>query len=485
MQCPRCHAENREGRRFCGECGLSFASACPSCRFLNEGSEKFCGGCGRSLTPSSMPAESRLGSPQSYTPKHLAEKILTSKAALEGERKQVTVLFADLKGSMELLADRDPEEARKILDPVLERMMEAVHRYEDHLAARIEQLAHPGSILLSPATLELAEGYIEIRPLGRVPVKGLQEPVEVYEVTGIGAARTRLQAAARRGLSRFVGRDAEMDQLRRTLQLAGDGHGQVVAIVGEPGVGKSRLFLEFIRSHRAHGWLVLESASLSYGQATAYLPVIGLLKDYFRIDPRDDTRTIREKVAGKLMILDRTLESILSPLLGLLDVPIDDIQWQSLEPPQRRQSTFESLSPSHLAGRDVPPGRSTSRGARLCVARAPTLAATQGTRQPRLRPSASRRDRLTSRSARQGGGRNQLRPGPGTRPGARHAAPRRPLPPRPRQALPPYGQARADPRAPDGRDGDVPRDGHALLARAGGGGDEGVHVGRSASSLGR
>ena len=130
MQCPRCRAENREGRRFCGECGLSFASTCASCGFLNEGSEKFCGGCGKSLTPSPTLAESKFSSPQSYTPRHLAEKILTSKAALEGERKQVTVLFADLKGSMELLADRDPEEARKLLDPVLEHMMEAVHRYE-------------------------------------------------------------------------------------------------------------------------------------------------------------------------------------------------------------------------------------------------------------------------------------------------------------------------------------------------------------------
>ena len=130
MQCPRCNAENREGRRFCGECGLSFASACPACGFLNDGSEKFCGGCGRSLVSPAAVAEPKFRTPQSYTPQHLAEKILTSKAALEGERKQVTVLFADLKGSMELLADRDPEEARKLLDPVLEHMMEAVHRYE-------------------------------------------------------------------------------------------------------------------------------------------------------------------------------------------------------------------------------------------------------------------------------------------------------------------------------------------------------------------
>jgi Adenylate and Guanylate cyclase catalytic domain/Double zinc ribbon len=128
MKCLRCQAENRQGRRFCAECGAPLAFACPACGFANEPGEKFCGGCGTSLTP--VPTAGRFGSPESYTPKHLAEKILTSKGALEGERKQVTMLFADLKGSMELLADRDPEEARKILDPVLDRMMEAVHRYE-------------------------------------------------------------------------------------------------------------------------------------------------------------------------------------------------------------------------------------------------------------------------------------------------------------------------------------------------------------------
>ena len=128
MKCPRCHADNRAGRRFCAECGASLAFACPACGFSNEPSEKFCGGCGASLTR--VPTTGTFGSPQSYTPQHLAEKILTSKSALEGERKQVTVLFANLKGSMELLADRDPEEARKLLDPVLEHMMETVHRYE-------------------------------------------------------------------------------------------------------------------------------------------------------------------------------------------------------------------------------------------------------------------------------------------------------------------------------------------------------------------
>src|SRR5437899_11086114 len=132
MRCPRCQAENREGARFCRECGATFRARCLSCGAKIEAGSKFCDGCGASLDapPASGPRASRFASPESYTPTHLAERILTSKSAMEGERKQVTVLFADLKGSMELLADRDPEEARKILDPVLARMMDAVHHYE-------------------------------------------------------------------------------------------------------------------------------------------------------------------------------------------------------------------------------------------------------------------------------------------------------------------------------------------------------------------
>ena len=379
------------------------------------------------------------GPPASYTPKHLAEKILTSKSALEGERKQVTVLFADLKGSMELLADRDPEDARKILDPVLEHMMEAVHRYEGtvnqvmgdgimalfgaplahedhavracyaalrmqesvkryaegarrahgvtvrirvglnsgevvvraigsdlhmdytavgqttHLAARMEQLAEPGSILLSPATLELAEGYVEVKLLGPLPVKGLPAPVEVYELVGAGAVRSRLHAAAARGLTRFVGRDSEVDQLRQALERAQAGHGQVVAVVGEPGGGKSRLYWEFTHSHRAHGWHILESGSVSYGKATAYLPVIDLLKAYFHIEGRDETRTIREKVTGKVLSLDRALEPSLSALLSLLEVPAEDEAWGRLDPPQRRQRTLDAVKRLLLRESQVQP----------------------------------------------------------------------------------------------------------------------------------
>jgi predicted ATPase len=212
-----------------------------------------------------------------------------------------------------------------------------------HLAARMEQTAMAGSILLSEDALRLAEGFVEVKPLGPINVKGLGEPVEVYDVTGAGPARTRLQAATRRGLTRFVGRDAELEQLRRAQHLAGSGHGQVAAIVGEAGVGKSRLVYEFIHSHRMQGWLVLESASVSYGKATSYLPVIDLLKGYFKVHDRDDLREIREKVTGKLITLDESLKPTLPALLALLDLTVDDPVWQTLDPGQRRQRTLDAV----------------------------------------------------------------------------------------------------------------------------------------------
>jgi class 3 adenylate cyclase/tetratricopeptide (TPR) repeat protein len=426
MRCPRCQHENPPQAKFCIECAAPLAQRCTNCGTHLPPGAKFCPECAHPTGTRPTP-EPRFVSPESYTPRHLAEKILTSKSALEGERKQVTVLFADLKGSMELLADRDPEEARKLLDPVLERMMEAVHHYEGtvnqvmgdgimalfgapiahedhavracyaalrmqesvnryaeearrahgvtvqirvglnsgevvvraigndlhmdytavgettHLAARMEQAARPGTVLIAPTTLDLVEGFVAVKSLGAVPVKGRSEPVEIYELSGIGPARTRLQVAARRGLTRFVGRDAEIEVLRRSLERAGAGRGQAVAIVGEAGVGKSRLVWEFTRSHRAHGWLVLEAGSVSYGRATPYLPVIELLKAYLRIQERDDQREIRERVAGKLLMLDRALEPLLTPLLALLDVPVDDAAWDALDSPQRRQRILEAV----------------------------------------------------------------------------------------------------------------------------------------------
>jgi class 3 adenylate cyclase len=329
MKCAKCGHDNRTGAKFCEECGEQLAPVCANCGASLSATARFCSECGHPAgrtVPSTFSSSQRFDAPKAYTPRHLAERILTSKAALEGERKQVTALFADLKGSMELFADRDPEDARKLLDPVIERMMDAVHRYEgtvnhvlgdgivalfgaplaheDHavracyaalrmqeavkryaegvlrsegipirirvglnsgevvvrsiggdlrmdytvvgqttnVAARMEQMAAPGSILISADTLALAEGYVQVKSLGPLRVKGLEDPLEVYEVTGASTVRSRLHAAAVRGLTRFVGRTGELGLLHQALERARGGHGQVVAVVGEAGVGKSRLY---------------------------------------------------------------------------------------------------------------------------------------------------------------------------------------------------------------------------------------------------
>jgi predicted ATPase len=214
----------------------------------------------------------------------------------------------------------------------------------------MEQMAMPGSILVTADALRLAEGYVQVKSIGPVNVKGLSEPVEVYEVTGAGPVRSRLQAAAARGLTRFVGRSAEFETLCQALERAGAGRGQVVALVGEPGVGKSRLFWEFTHSRRTVDWLIFESGSVSYGKATPYLPLIDLLKAYFKITDRDDQREIREKVTGKLLTLDKALEPTLPAFLTLLDVAVEDPSagsgqavWQNLDPLQRRQRTLEAI----------------------------------------------------------------------------------------------------------------------------------------------
>src|SRR5215470_8976137 len=323
MKCARCGRAGSPGAKFCEECGAPLAARCAKCAGPLSPSAKFCPECahpvGGGPGVAAAPSE-RFTSPDVYTPRHLADRILESRNSLEDERKHVTVLFADLKGSTELIAARDPEDARRLLDPVIEQMMEAIHFYEGtvnqvmgdgimalfgapiahedhavracyaalriqdsaqkvakrasdpalririglnsgevvvrtvgsdlrmdysavgqttHVAARMEQLARPGTVLLTSATLALAEDFVQVRSLGPTPVKGIKEPIDVYELRGALAARSSFQAHAARGLTKFVGRTTEMAQLIEVLDLARSGRGQVVSVVGEPGVGKS------------------------------------------------------------------------------------------------------------------------------------------------------------------------------------------------------------------------------------------------------
>jgi class 3 adenylate cyclase/predicted ATPase len=425
MRCASCGHENRDEAKFCEECAVPLQQVCAGCGAARRPTAKFCDECGQSATAS--PAQRPIPSPASYTPKHLADKILTSRAALEGERKTITALFADIKGSMELIEGLDPEEARHVIDPALQVMMDAVHRYEgyvaqstgdgifalfgapiaheDHpqralyaallmqdeiekygdrlqrekglrlhirvgvntgavvvrsirkddlhtdyvpvghstsLAARMESLAKPGTIVVSEDTHRLTEGYFQFRDLGPAKVKGVSEPVNIYEVSGVGPLRTRLQVATRRGLTRFVGRRDEMDQMKRAFEQARGGHGQIVAVMGEPGVGKSRLVYEFKVPLQAK-CLVLESFSVSHGKAHAFLPLIELLKDYFRIRLGDDERKRREKVTGKALTLDRALEDILPYLFALLGISEAPSSLAQMDPPIRRQRTLDAV----------------------------------------------------------------------------------------------------------------------------------------------
>jgi class 3 adenylate cyclase/tetratricopeptide (TPR) repeat protein len=388
---------------------------------------------------SAAPTLEQAQAPLTYTPSHLAEKILAARLTLEGERKQVTVFFADLKDSTRLIEGLDPEAAQQLLDPAIHLMMDAVHRFEStvnqvlgdgimalfgapiahedhalracyaalavqsairsygeavrrthrmllqlrvglnsgevvvraigndlhtdysavgqhtHLAARMEQLAAPGSILLTAAVLRLVEGLVRVTALGPLPVKGFTEPVEGFELLGASDIRRRLQAAALRGLTRFVGREPELAALTQALTRAGAGHGQVVALVGEAGVGKSRLVYEFLHSHHTQGWRVLESSSVSYGKATAYLPVCDLLKAYCHLEDRDDLRTVRAKITGHILTLDATLQDTVPAVLALFEALPADTPFLSLDPLQRRRRTLEALKRLLLRESQVQP----------------------------------------------------------------------------------------------------------------------------------
>src|SRR5215472_10317017 len=419
MRCSKCGAENPDRAKFCGECASAFTLRCPSCNSENSLIAKFCIECGKPLERKSQSTDSA-NSP-------IRADAENPDASLEGERKTVTILFADIKSSMELIENLDPEEARAIVDPALKLMIDAVHHYEgyvaqptgdgifalfgapvaheDHpqralfaalrmqaevkryaeklraekgvnlqvrigvntgevvvreirtgdkhteyapighstgVAARLEALAAPGSIAISDALRKLVEGYFALKPLGPARVKGVSEPLEIYEVTGLGPLRTRLQRGAARGYTKFVGRQGEMESLKHAAGLAEAGHGQIVAAVAEPGVGKSRLFFEFKATSQS-GWLVLEAPSVSHGKPTAYLPLIDLAHSYFKISDEDDQRARRAKVTGNVLTLDRTLEDTLPYLFALLGIVEGIDPLAGIDEQIRRRRTQEAV----------------------------------------------------------------------------------------------------------------------------------------------
>jgi class 3 adenylate cyclase/tetratricopeptide (TPR) repeat protein len=399
---------------------------CATCGARLRAGDRFCDRCG-SLTGAEGAPGTTSASPRSYLPHHLAERIAADRNALEGERKQVTVLLADIKSSLELLAGRDPEDARRILDPVLTLMMDCVHHYEGtvnqvmgdgimalfgapiahedhplracyaalriqehlavhsaqllqstglqvqvriginsgevivraigsdlamdytavgstvHLAGRLEQMAAPSTILCTTSTLSLVEGFVRVRRLGSVPVRGLEAPVDIAEIIGAGPARRRFETAISRGLATFVGRQTELETVQRALALAEGGQGQIVTLVGGPGVGKSRFCWEVSRVARERGGILLEAGGLSYARGFAYGVIAGLLRSYFQIEDRDDARRVREKVTSRLLGLDEALGGNRIALLSLLGVPLEDPEWLALDSLGRRQRTNEAV----------------------------------------------------------------------------------------------------------------------------------------------
>jgi len=421
LLCRSCGQDNREGAGFCRNCGGGLGPACPSCGAVVGPGASFCDACGGPLATGS-PADAP--EPRSYTPERLAEKILAARGSLEGEHKQVTVLFADVKGSMDLSEPMDTEVWHGITQQFFALLCEGVHRFEgtvtqftgdgimalfgapiaheDHtrracytalhlgetlaayaaelrrsrglnfsvrmginsgevvvgsigedlrvdytaightvgLAKRMEQLAEPGKAYLTEYAAALASGYFQLGDLGEFEIKGVGQPLQVYELQGVGELRTRLDMSRMRGFTRFVGRQDEMATLESALAHALEGRGQVVGVVGEAGLGKSRLCYEFAQKCRARDVTVRETHGVAHGKAIPFLPVLEFLRGFFGITERDADETAREKIAGRLLLLDTALDEALPLVFDFMGVPDPERPAAAMEPEARQRQLF-------------------------------------------------------------------------------------------------------------------------------------------------
>ncbi len=450
MQCPQCQHENVAGQKFCGECGVRLAVLCPACNASNQPTNKFCGECGANLAggmsatvplASTSPAPSppagplptatpgaRFASPESYTPRHLAEKIPVSRVAVEGERKQVTVMFTDVSGFTAMSERLDPEEVHAIMDRAFEVILAVVHGYEgtinqflgdgvmalfgapiaheDHagralraalaiqekleplradverthgrdfrmrigintgpvvvgaigrdlrmdytalgdtvnLASRLLNVAQPGQIVASRHTKGLCEGFFVFEDLGDFQVKGKSEPQRAYAVKSEIGGRTRLEVSKERGLTPLIGRAVERERLAGSFRKATGGLGGMVVIAGDPGVGKSRLLYEFLRSLDGSGHLELETTCASFGRTMAYRPLVELYQRYFDLSEELSPEEIRRRIAARLAVLGVEGEEpafLLHHFLGLSVPPEFLLRVQGA---QLRSRTHELLS---------------------------------------------------------------------------------------------------------------------------------------------
>ncbi len=435
MKCPKCQYENPEVANFCVKCGGKLEIICPECDFSNEPGFRFCAKCGHNLTvpsevtPKDLSVNEKLEKIQKYLPKGITEKILAQRDRIEGERKQVTVMFCDMEGFTGLSEKIDPEEVYSIMDQVYEILIHKVHDYEGtvnemtgdwimalfgapialedapqrairsaysihremsrfndkikqekegvpqikmrigihtgpvvvgtlgndlrvefkavgdtvNLASRMESMAGPGTIYVSVNTQKLTRDFFEFKSLGKVEVKGKEDPREAFELIKTGEVETRIGASVAKGLTRFVGRKNSMATLMDALDRVKSGSGQVAGLVGEAGVGKSRLLLE-MRSMLPQGeFRYLEGRCLQYGGSMIYLPVLDILRSYFEIKEGDREFIIKKKMAGKILDLDEKLKGVLSPFQELLSLKVDDEGFTKLEPMEKRERAFEAV----------------------------------------------------------------------------------------------------------------------------------------------
>jgi len=425
MKCPQCQTENPVDAKFCNECANKLELICPECGKLNPPGSKFCNECSHNLKESKAPPD--YTEPQSYTPRFLADKILTSRSSIEGERKLVTVFFADVANYTTLSEKLDPEEVHQIMDGCFKILMDEIHRHEgtinqftgdgvmalfgapisheDHaqracfaalsvqkaislygekiekdcgiefvmriglnsgpvivgsigddlrmdytaigdttnLASRMENLAKSGTVLISENTHKLVRDYFDFKPFGKINVKGKEEPQEAYELIKPGEIETRIDASAAKGLTRFVGRTHSLPALMEPLEKVKAGSGQVLGIVGEAGVGKSRLLLE-MRNRLPQGeYTWLEGRCIHYGGSMAYLPILDILRSYFNIKEGDREFVIKKKMEEKILQLDERIKRSLSPFQELLSVKVDDEFYLQLDPTVKKLRTFEAI----------------------------------------------------------------------------------------------------------------------------------------------
>lgn len=426
MKCLKCQAENRDQVKFCEECGVRMEQQCPNCQAIIPLDKKFCGECGQDLSKPKEAPPIDYAAPQYYTPKHLADKILTTRSSIEGERKLVTVLFADVADYTAMSEKLDPEEVHQIMDGCFKILIDEIHKYEgtinqftgdgvmalfgapvaheDHarracqaalaiqkamkeygakieketgkefkmrigvnsgsvivgaigddlrmdytavgdttnLAARMESLAQPGTVMVTGDTHRLVREYFELESLDRVEVKGKEEPQEAYQLIKPSDIGTRFEASVAKGLTKFVGRKNSMAALMEPYEKVRDGFGQVVGIVGEAGVGKSRLLLEF-RKRIKDDFTYLEGRCIQFGSSMVFLPLLDILRKYCRIEEGEREYLVKKKLKGKIAGLDDNLTWTLSPFQDLLSVQVDDETWTNLEPQVKREKTFEAL----------------------------------------------------------------------------------------------------------------------------------------------